>query len=218
MKRIFIKSVVRVIAPIGLATNLAILPWVFATNYSLLEMQNIGSVTLFVQKKVNEAKKVSIGTRDGSQEAKDREAVLILQNALLIVLARPNKDNMISKVITPLRWELNGYGAYIKSMSEIVDISVRRLKDRSKKLPIRATYLFVLENIMEELLPEITKSKKIKALYKKIYKKGIKVPKDVVVNRQRNMFPSPSPSETALSILKNRFPKEYPPKSWWKFW
>lgn len=144
----------------------------------------------------------------------------ILQEAIFTVFSRPNQDNMVSKIITPLRRELKRFKAYPKALNNIIDLSIKGLKDRSKSASSRSTYIIVLQNLMAELQPQMKTDKNIKALYEKIYKSQIKVPQEVSANLAQSMVSVLSPSESALTLLQKHFPKQYPIKKspWWKFW
>ena len=186
-------------------------------DYQTLQMKNIEQMSEFVRTKIQESE--AVANEAIAQGVGAGPGLIILQDTLLIVLSRPNSDNMLEKIITPLVQKLRTYNTHISTFDNIVDISIEGLKNKSKDIKLRATYIFVLENIMSELQPRIQSHDSIKAIYEKIYKKKIKIPRDVRSHLAKNMVVTKSPSKIAHSILKKRFPNLYPPpKPWWKFW
>ena len=168
----------------------------------------------FVDKKLAQARAIN------PEEHESDVNLHILQGAVFRVLSRPNQDNMVSKIITPLRRELKRFNAYPKALNNIIDLSTKGLNSRSQSASSRSTYIVVLQNLMAELQPQMKTDKNIKALYEKIYKSQIKVPQEVSANLAQSMIPALSPSESARNLLQKHFPKQYPIKKspWWKFW
>ena len=206
---------------VHIVVSLCLSSFAFANNYSVLQMKDVEEISNLVHQRIRESKMAILRAQSkGRGEEGRQQAVHILRRTLLTVLSRPNKDNVVAKVITPLRRELNNYNGYIQTIDDLIDISVNGLGDKSKNIQFRATYIVVLENIMAELQPQIKTNKSIQSLYEKIYKKKIKIPRDVAADRLvRSMLTSTSPSKTAHMILRKNFPKKYQKKRpWWKFW
>ena len=186
-------------------------------DYKTLQMKNVDEMSNFVRKKIRKAEKVSAQAE--AEGFDGNPGLVVLEETLFTVLSRPNADHMIDKIITPLTRELRAYNAYLKTFHRIVDASIKGLVDKSQSVKLRATYTFVLKNVMSEVQPNIKTDESIKAIYEKIYKAKIKIPKEVRSHLAKNMVPPLSLSEVAHSVLQKYFPKQYPPKKpWWKFW
>ena len=177
-------------------------------------MKDFKDMEAFAYQKVRESQAIDPAKYEGDP------AVSILQEAVFTVLSRPDNDNMVSKVLGPLRRELKRFKAYMKTLNNIIDISINGLGDSSQNIKRRATYIIVLQNLMAEVKPQIKENEKTKAIFQKIYQKKVKVPKDVSSDLEQSMTTAISPSEVAHLILQRNFPEEYPKEKppWWKFW
>lgn len=146
------------------------------------------------------------------KSASDIEVVRELNQVLLIIFSRPNNDNMVSKLIPDVRKELNNYRAFYDSIHTLVDSALLGVQQNIPPSH-KSTYLFVLENIMSELKPEIKTQTECKKIFYQISNAKIKISDDLRLDRKiRSMFQSHSPSDTAHTVLKQNFPDEFKEK------
>ncbi|MCB9027207.1 MAG: hypothetical protein H6625_12870 [Bdellovibrionaceae bacterium] len=145
---------------------------------------------------------------DSPTEYDPSEAIDVLKEALRLIFSRPNKDNMVEKLLPPVRADLKSYDAYYDSLYDLVVEAVAGL---NQKIPVvyKSTYIFVLENIMSEFRPQLKTEKDIQKIFIYIRDSDVKVPDDVRLDRKlRSMFKSRNPSDTARSILEIELPRE----------
>lgn len=133
----------------------------------------------------------------------DESAALFhLKEGLRIVMSRPNTDNLIPKLLPEIRKELVQFEAFDDQITELINEAIDRVKDEKATTNGRATALFMLENIMAEIKPELDSNEKYKQAYEKIRDAKIKVPSEAKADRKvRGMFQTESPSEKAKKIL-----------------
>lgn len=165
-------------------------------DYKQLQSKDYDEMIAIVRTQIKQSKK-------SAAEDDDSAAVFHLKEGLRIVMSRPNTDNLIPKLLPELRKELVQFEAYDGQMVELVDEAVDRVTDDKASTADRTSALFMLENIMAEIKPELSTNEKYKAVYEKIRDAKIKVPVEVKNDRKvRGMFQSESPSEKAQKILK----------------
>lgn len=193
-------------------------------RYNELQMKNYEEMEALVNQQISQARQaVSQGdyTDDGHiDEYADREAVELLREGLKFVFSRPNQDNMVAKLVPLLRRELVQFNAFDSSVASILEEAIGAVPNKNLSVDTRATYLFVVENIMAESRPRIKDSQAVKNLFIRVKDSKLKVPNDVVLDRHLvSMFRSQSPAEVATTILRESFPDEFKErKPWWKFW
>jgi hypothetical protein len=176
-------------------------------TYAELLTKNLDEMTSVVTKQQQKVKKYI-------KEDDTDSAIAALKSAARYVLARPDRDeNMVTKVIAPVRTQLKELNAFEKSMDEVVQKAIDGLKDDNLKVVDRATNYFVLVNFMAEFKPDLTNNPKIKPIYEKIKNAKIKLHKKVKQDleyrgMQKNLV---SPSETAAKVLDSA--KQAVPKS-----
>lgn len=174
-------------------------------KYNELEIKNYDQMQIKVHDYVRKAQNLAIKNQEkGDDEAGDQLAIDTLSTALQFILSRPDKDNMVSKLLPEVRKELSNYNAYETSLQLIATDAITAIG--IKKLPVayRATSVFVLENLMSQLRPQIDTNKSFRGIVEKIKNSKIKLSKEIVNNRKLvGMFRSISPSETAEKLLKN---------------
>lgn len=164
-------------------------------DYKQLQSRDYDEMMSIVRSQIKLSKK--------SVDEDDESAALFhLKEALRIVMSRPNTDNLIPKLLPEIRKELVQFEAFDTQMLELVNESIDRVKDEKAPTTGRTTALFMLENIMAEMKPELATNEKYKEAYEKIRDAKIIVPKEVSSDRKvRGMFQSESPSEKAKKIL-----------------
>ena len=174
-------------------------------KYNELEIKDYDEMLSQVHTYIREAKQLAIKNQEqGDDETGDQMAIDTLSKALTFVLSRPDKDNMISKLMPEIRKELMNYNAYETTLNLIVTDAITAIG--IKKLPVsyRATSVFVLENMMSQLKPLIKTNKAYRDIVEKIKSAKIELTNDIVNNRKLvGMFNSASPSSTAEKLLKS---------------
>ncbi len=91
--------------------------------------------------------------KESRKESGDK--TMPLKEALQAVFSRPNEDFMIEKILSPLRTELDEYGAWEKSINALVKEAVGALKNPTAfKSEALVTYSIFLENLISELKPK----------------------------------------------------------------
>ncbi len=158
--------------------------------YRNLVMLDLDQVSADVDKAVARSK-----TEDGSGAP--------LQDALFKVLARPNDDGMIDKVIGPLRSELQRLGYWETALTQLVQDSIDFLKDTDKNEVEQVTHLVALTNLLSELKPKVQDEGFERTLVKKIADAKIQVSKkaknEVSVGSMKVLN---SPSKIAQSLYR----------------
>ncbi|MNJ92547.1 hypothetical protein D3C87_102200 [compost metagenome] len=143
--------------------------------------------------KVKEAKKSSSGQ------------TVPLKEALQAVYSRPNDDEMIDKVVAPLRSNLDNHEAWEKTLSQLTDEAVNALKNpKAFKPVVQVTYVVFLENLLSEIKPYLKQEGFERTLAIRIRDAKIQITKDAENERKvRTMKGITSPSEIAASVLKS---------------
>lgn len=199
------------------ALSLIFSPSIFASRYKYNELmlKDYDEMSRLINERIAQAKKISSAETQTEDESSgqgrspsDNEAIAILRDGLLLCLSRPDKDNMLAKLIPILRKELINYSAFEDSLLAIANDAIAALKTASAPTATKSTYLFVLENIMAEMKPQLHEKKEYRSTLEKIRDAKIEVSKDVVKDRKlRSMFSTESPSDLAATILNNPPPR-----------
>ena len=127
-----------------------------------------------------------------------------LKEALQAVLARPDEDSMVSKVLPPLRAELEDLDAWEKSVRSLTDEALNSLRmAKNFHGDVQVTYAIFLENLMAELKPLAYRGGFEKKILEKIRDAKIEISKEAAKESTlRRMKPTVSPSQIAVEILK----------------
>lgn len=182
--------------------------------YSDLTLKNYEEMNKMVQEKVDEA--LSVVQREEDEDLPvpqaaardaiaDQKASEILRDALQLILSRPDKDNMVEKLIPDVRRQLKNINSYDYTLESIAGEAINALKGDSSSTKYKVTYLFVLENLMAELQPEIDTSSLSQKIFQKIRDAKINITSEVQKARRRRMFRQFSPSEVAEKVLNDHF-------------
>ncbi len=187
--------------------NAMFLDQTFAENfkYSELQIKDYDEMKTSVRDRITASKKAYLDKQKKGKDSEeaDRQAIEVLRNALKFVLSRPNDDNMLAKLMPFVRSELNNYSAFEDTLTSLAQESVRSLTNDKIPSVYRSTSLFLLENVMSEIRPEISKKEDFKKLIEFIRDAKIIVPESVKNERRlRSMYRSKNPSEMAETILK----------------
>lgn len=160
-------------------------------NYSQLALKDLDQMSDLVSSKINESKK--------SQSGK----VVPLKEALQAVYSRPNDDDMIEKVVAPLRTSLDELGDWEKSISQLTDEAINALRNpKAFKPVVLVTYVIFLENLLSEIKPFLKDQGFERSLVERVRDAKIIVPKEAMNEMKvRTMRTLVSPSEIAERVL-----------------
>ncbi len=160
-------------------------------NYSQLALKDLDQMSELVSDKVKESKKSGSGKS------------VPLKEALQAVYSRPNDDDMIEKIVAPLRSNLDELESWEKTVSQLTDEAINALKNPKAFKPIvQVTYVIFLENLMAEVKPYIKDQGFERKILERIRDAKIDVSKEAANERKvRTMKSTTSPSELAAKIL-----------------
>lgn len=164
------------------------------------EMQAM--VEAFVQKSRNSG-------GDDDDSSNDAEAVSYLKEALKLIFSRPDSDNMVAKLVSEIRRELLSYNAFEPTIAELADEALAVAKNKNAAPSVQSTSLFVLENILSQIRPEVSNNNNqvFRGVIERVAKADIEVSNEVFKDRKlRGMFKNKNPTEVANEILK-KLPK-----------
>ncbi len=175
--------------------------------YTQLQNKDLDQMRLlikpYLQKSTESLKKQGETADKDQQDEHESEAVEHLRQALKIILSRPNKDNMILKLMDEVQSRLVVLNMYEASLMNLTISSLTVMKQESLPKSYIATHIFILENIMGQIRPQISDNGKYKEIMFKIKDADVEVPKKAVrMRRMRGMHRTISPSKIAESILK----------------
>ena len=162
-------------------------------NYSQLTLKDLDQMSKIVSDSIKESKKSA-----GGKEVP-------LKEALQAVYSRPNDDEMIEKIVGPLRTQLDNLDAWEKSISQLTDEAINALRNpKAFKPVVQVTYLVFLENLLAELKPYINKPTFERDMVTRIRNANVEASKEALNERKlRSMKATVSPSEIADQILKH---------------
>ncbi|WP_413944099.1 hypothetical protein [Bdellovibrio sp. HCB-162] len=160
-------------------------------NYSQLALKDLDQMNKLVSDKVKESKKTGSGK------------AVPLKEALQAVYSRPNDDDMIEKIVAPLRSNLDELESWEKTVSQLTDEAINALKNpRAFKPVVQVTYVIFLENLMAEVKPYLKQEGFEKKIVERIRDAKIEVSKEATNERKlRMMKDTGSPSQIAEKIL-----------------
>lgn len=186
---------------VGLALSLP--SWSEYFKYNELQIKDYDEMLSMVRERIKKSNKILKGSNPDAEVTPDQESVESLRQGLLLVLSRPNQDNMLAKLMPEIRKELNGLNAFEDSIDSLAQEALDGLNNTKLPVVVRSTYWFVLENILSEFKPEIRDKEDLKKTFVKIRDAKIEIPKDVKKDlKLRSMFKVESPSDRAKRILE----------------
>lgn len=195
-----------------LSLTLLISSSAFAKEYQYNELmtKDYDEMQSSVHKGIKAAKKVALEKqKEGDEDGGDQAAVAILRDTTQFVLSRPDKDFMVAKLMPLLRKELTNYGAFEDSITTISTQAIMNLKSDKAPISTKSTSVFILENLMSEIQPELDSKPEFKKIVEEIRDAKIEIPRAVRTDRKlTSMFKTSSPSETAKELLKKVAEKE----------
>ncbi len=161
-------------------------------TYHKLALKDLDQMNDIVSSKIKESKKSYAGK------------TVPLKEALQAVLGRPDEDNMVEKVIPPLKSELESQDAWEKSLKELATEAINALKNNKNFKPeVQVTYQVFLENMLAQMKPDLGKGGFETKLVEKIREAKVVISKEAQNERKLRMMKTPvSPSDIADIILK----------------
>jgi hypothetical protein len=175
-------------------------------KYSELQIKDYDEMREMMNERIKNAHKIlkeSDKEDGGDNDTPDAEAVEQLRNGLILVLSRPNQDNMLGKLMPDIRKELSNLNSFEDTLASIASEALDGLANDKLKTVQRSTYWFILENILSEFKPEAADKDEFKNMFIKIRDARLDVPKQVTKDlKLRSMFKVESPSERAKRILE----------------
>ncbi|MCB0368205.1 MAG: hypothetical protein KDD45_01890 [Bdellovibrionales bacterium] len=160
-------------------------------NYHQLAMKDLDQMNSLVQNKIKESQKAYGGK------------AIPLKEALQAVYSRPNHDDMITKVVDPLRSQLDRLDVYEKSFTELIQEAINVINhSKNFKKEVQVTYSIFLENVVAEFKPNIKDDAFEMKMIKKIADAKLVLSTDAKKERElRLMDKGSSPSELAQLVL-----------------
>lgn len=137
-----------------------------------------------------------------AEQSDDEAAQQHLREALKLTFSRPNSDNMIAKLVPEIRRELLNFGSFESTIDSIVIEALSTVTSRKGTAQHQSTALFVLENVLSEIRPEVKTNAKLRKVVAKIRDAKISITKEVIKDQKlRGMFKTKNPSDLAREII-----------------
>ena len=129
-----------------------------------------------------------------------------LQEVMVLILARPNDDNILERLMLSIRYSLDSNSIWESAVSNIVDNAISALKDESTSNSDQLLYVMVLKNLLVEFKPEFkrldTSPKFELNIITKIAQADLEISNEVKEEAGLNLIKLPvSPSKIAKDIL-----------------
>ena len=129
-----------------------------------------------------------------------------VQEALIIALSKPGHDNTVSRLVQNIQRRTGVYSDFWSVMDNISKKACSGVKSEDRSPLERATYFYILENIISELRPYVENSDPAKNILSFIQHADIKIPPSVHSERYiRVLEPQTlSPSKLAKKVLNQK--------------
>ncbi len=169
--------------------------------YYKLAMMDLEQVNTLLQNKITESRNTS------------GDKWVPLKEAYQAVFSRPNADNLIVKIISPLDQELKLFAKKNEIVEELISEATQAIKQHKNFKPeAQVSYHIFLDNWMSESKPYANNPDILK-LFKKISEQDLPPSKEALIEaRNRIGYPLSDPSKTAQKIL-SQLPPPPPPVS-----
>jgi hypothetical protein len=180
----------------------------FANSYKYRDLliKDYDEMLAQVQSRIKKARAAS---HPGEEAGDEHETIEQLRDALKLIMSRPNSDNMIAKLTPEVRRELVNYSAFEDTISSLAAEAIANVKDTNATVTQRSTSLFILENLLMEIKPEVGTNEDLTRVVRRIADANLKIDKDVAKERKMNtMFKTKNPSEMAEEMIKGLPKKE----------
>lgn len=131
-----------------------------------------------------------------------------LYEVMTLILARPNDDNILERLMLSIRYTLDSNKLWEDSVVVVVDRAVEALKDETTSAGDQISYLMMLQNLLVEFKPEFRKldiSPKFEQnVIEKVANAEIEVSAEARREANLNLFGQlNSPSQIAKQILED---------------
>jgi hypothetical protein len=169
-------------------------------TYRELIIKDYDEMQAMMRKHLRAAHKIVAGADSNSEWEHDAKAELA--RAERLVLSRPDTDNMVAKLVPEIRHEIAAFGSYDDLLDIVTTESLEAFRpDMNLPVAEHTTFLFILENLMSEMKPNLQDPRQL-ALMERIRDAKIEVPHDVMAERKlQGMFLTDSPSDEARRII-----------------
>ncbi len=177
---------------------------------SQLMMKNADQVDDIIRKKIKKAADIqSAQTSDDDEIRAEPEALESLKDALRIAFARPDQDGSRADFYDRLRQELRDLNSLEPVLSSLAEEGISLLKKGNEPAKVQATYIYILENMMAEIKPELEKNAALKKIVEQIRDAKIKISSEVRKQLlMRTMNKPQSPSDSADTLLSTSAKKK----------
>lgn len=171
---------------------------------SSLLLKNSDQVGDMIRLKIRKAQKIQSKQEDSEDDEiqAEPEALDNLRDALRIALSRPDQDGARANLYGRVRRELVDLNSLDTVLMELTEEAIAELRNQDG--PRRtATYIVLLENMMDELNPELIDNASYRKIFERIRDARITITdKARVANLLRSMSIPESPSTRAEKMLK----------------
>lgn len=179
-----------------------LVPRQFGPNYKYNELmiKDYDEMLAMVQEMSRSAQAATSSDDSGGEG----EAVEWYGRALKLIFSRPDSDNMVAKLLSEIRRDLQGFNAYEDSIAGLADEAVQQATDKNASVTTQSTAMVILENILGEIKPGAENGNAdLRRIVEKVRAADISISSDVKKDRRmRGMFRTKNPSEEAAAILK----------------
>lgn len=170
-------------------------------KYNELMLKDYDEMNKMVQIQLKKARAVGSNTSD--ENVNDAEAVAHLREALKLIFTRPNSDNMVAKLAPEVRRELAGYNAVERTLESLANEGLAVVTSDTMTVTQQASALFMLENMISEIRPEINDNPGIRKIVQKVADADVGISREVKKDMKlRGMFKTIDPSKLASDVLK----------------
>jgi hypothetical protein len=195
-------------AVIALLSFLTILTHAATFKYGELMLKDYDEMQKMVQDFIKKSQKLQ---NPNSEETTDATAPL--RDALKLIFSRPDSDNMVAKLVPDVRRELSNLNAFEATIESVAQESLEIIKNKKAAVSAQSTSLFVLENILGEIHPELDGNPGLVKIVQDVAGAKIKISKEIANDRKlKGMFTTKNPSDMAKDMLKNLKPVAPPKK------
>lgn len=173
-----------------------------------LQMKNAEQMNALVMTKIKKAEAIQKQQEvdDDRGIVAEPAAVAQLEDATRIVFARPDSDGSREHTFARLRRELTDLNSLDQVLQDLTKEGINALREDSPASNReQGTYVYVLNNMLAEIQPEVGTNPNFKKIVEQIRDANIKI-KDRVFNQQlmRSMNVPESPSEIAARMLPKK--------------
>ncbi|NJL24072.1 MAG: hypothetical protein HC902_02070 [Calothrix sp. SM1_5_4] len=172
----------------------------FGPNYKYNELmiKDYDEMLAMVQDFVKKSRQ-----EDSEENGNAGAAVEYLGQALKLIFSRPDSDNMVAKLVSEVRRDLQGFNAYEDVIEALTVDALKKLKMGDLPVVTTSTALVMIENILGEIRPDVQNGNRdLRRVMQQIRDANIKVSSEVKNDRKmRGMFRTRNPSEEARKFL-----------------